>query len=53
MPRKKTLPSKAKRVKAIARERIGSVPPTRPLEERQGKSKPKHQKREDRELGLI
>jgi hypothetical protein len=44
MPKKKALPSKAKRVKAISRERIGAVPPSRPLEERQQRSKPKHKR---------
>ncbi len=44
---KKTLPSKAKRVKAIARERVGSVKPSRPIEERETRTKPKHKKRDD------
>ena len=53
MPRKKTLPSKAKRVKAIARERIGTVPPARVLEETSQRSKPKHKKRVDEESGAV
>jgi hypothetical protein len=44
MAKKRVLPSKAKRVKAIARERIGVVPASRPLEERAGRLKPKHKK---------
>lgn len=52
MPKKKTLPSKAKRVKAISRERIGIVPPSRPVEERQARPKPKHKKLRDQELGI-
>jgi hypothetical protein len=47
MPKKKTLPSKSKRVKAIARERIGTIAPSRPLDERQQRPKPKHKKREE------
>jgi hypothetical protein len=42
--KKRLLPSKSKRVRAIARERIGVVPPSRPLEERALREKPKHKK---------
>jgi hypothetical protein len=45
MPKKKTLPSKSKRVKAIARERIGTIPPARVMEERPARKKPKHKKK--------
>ncbi|HEX4772501.1 MAG TPA: hypothetical protein VH351_16825 [Bryobacteraceae bacterium] len=44
MAKKKVLPSKAKRVKAIARERVGAVQPSRPLDERRSRAKPKHKK---------
>jgi hypothetical protein len=44
MAKKRVLPSKVKRVKAIARERIGAVPPSRPFEERVARPKPKHKK---------
>jgi hypothetical protein len=33
-----------KEVKAIARERVGTVPPSRPLEPKQARRKPKHKK---------
>jgi hypothetical protein len=35
---------KNKEVRAIARERVGSVPPSRPLAERPTRKKPKHKK---------
>jgi hypothetical protein len=44
MPTKRTLQSKSKRVKAIARERVGTAPPSRPIEERKRRDKPKHKK---------
>lgn len=42
--RKKTAPTKSQRVKAVARKKVGSVPPARPLEERQLRKKPKHKR---------
>jgi hypothetical protein len=44
MAKKKILPGKSKRVKAIARERIGTVPPSRAIEDRPARAKPKHKK---------
>jgi len=44
MPRKRQLPSKSKRVKALARKRLGTVKPARPLEESPQRAKPKHKK---------
>lgn len=44
MAKKRVLPSKPKRVKAIARERLGTVPAARPLDERQTRKQPKHKK---------
>ncbi len=41
-PRK--LSTKSARVKAIARERVGSPKPTRALEEGSGRSKPKYKR---------
>jgi hypothetical protein len=41
---KRTQPSKPKRVKALARKRIGSVAPSRVLDERVAREKPKHKK---------
>ena len=43
MPKKRKL-NKNKEVKAIARERIGTPPPTRPLDEKPVRTKPKHKK---------
>lgn len=43
---------KQKEVRAIARERVGSVPPSRPLEERPTRKKPKHKKPVDAESDL-
>jgi hypothetical protein len=44
MAKKRALPTKSRRVKAVARKRIGTVPPSRPLDERQKREKPKHKK---------
>jgi hypothetical protein len=38
-----------KEVKAIARERVGTVPATRPIEPKSSRKKPKHKKRVDEE----
>lgn len=42
MPRRKKVLTKAKRVKAVARQRVGPPKPARPLEERSRKAKPKY-----------
>jgi hypothetical protein len=39
---RKTVLNKTKRVREIARERVGPPKPTRPLEERGRKAKPKY-----------
>jgi hypothetical protein len=40
----------AKEVKAIARERVGTVPAAKPIEPKPGRRKPKHKKRAEDEL---
>jgi hypothetical protein len=40
----------AKEVKAIARERVGTVPATKPIEPKSQRKKPKHKKRVEEEL---
>jgi hypothetical protein len=42
-PRKKTF-SAQKEIKAIARERVGKVPPARVIEPKAARKKPKHKK---------
>lgn len=42
MPRRKKVLTKTRRVKAVARQRIGPPKPARPLEERSQKAKPKY-----------
>ncbi len=49
MARKKKQFDARKEVRAIARERVGTVPPARALEERSAKRKPKHKKPLDEE----
>jgi hypothetical protein len=44
VPRKKKKFDAAKEVRAIARERVGTVPPSRQLEEKPARKKPKHKK---------
>jgi hypothetical protein len=44
MPKKRSAPTKSTRVKAVARKKVGSVPPARPLKERQLREKPKYKK---------
>ena len=44
MAKRKPRFDRRKEVRAIARERIGPVPPSRPLEERPNRKKPKHKK---------
>lgn len=43
-PKKKTFDA-AKEVKAIARERVGAVPPAREIQPKSLRRKPKHKKR--------
>jgi hypothetical protein len=40
----------AKELKAIARERVGTVPATKPIEPKSSRKKPKHKKKVDEEL---
>lgn len=49
MPKKPRKLNKNKEVKAIARERIGTPPPARALEEKPIRSKPKHKKQVQRD----
>jgi hypothetical protein len=46
--RKKTF-DVGKEVKAIARERVGTVPATKPMEPKSSRKKPKHKKRAEEE----
>ena len=48
MPRKKKFDA-VKEVKAIARERVGSVPAARPIEPKSLRKKPKHRKPPEQE----
>jgi hypothetical protein len=43
LPAKKRY-NRRKEVKAIARERVGTVPPSRPIEPKSRRKKPKHKK---------
>ena len=45
MPRKKKTFEVTKEVKAIARERVGTVPAAKPIEPKSMRKKPKHKKR--------
>jgi len=45
MPRKRRY-SRTKTVRALARERVGAVPPTKPIEPKTRRKKPKHRKQE-------
>jgi hypothetical protein len=44
MPKRPNAYSKTKSVKAVARERIGTPPPTRPIPDKAHRAKPKHKK---------
>ena len=44
MPRKKRIFEINKEVKAIARERVGTVPPAKAMEPKSARKKPKHKK---------
>jgi len=45
LPRKKKTFEVTKEVKAIARERVGTVPAAKPIEPKSMRKKPKHKKR--------
>jgi len=47
LPHKKKAFDLGKEVKAIARERVGTVPPAKTLEPKSLRKKPKHKKAED------
>ena len=49
MARKKKVFSPAKEVRAIARERVGTVPAGHPIEPKSARNKPKHKKRIEEE----
>jgi len=42
LPRKKKIFEIGKEVKAIARERVGTVPASRPIQPKSARKKPKH-----------
>ena len=51
MPRKRKKRFElAKEVKAIARERVGRIPPGKPIEPKASRKKPKHPKRAEEDL---
>jgi hypothetical protein len=49
LARKKKTFDAGKEVKAIARERVGTVPATKPIEPKSSRKKPKHKKRAEEE----
>ena len=49
MTRKKQRFDASKEVKAIARERVGTVPAAKPIEPKSSRKKPKHKKRPEEE----
>jgi hypothetical protein len=49
LARKKQRFDLGKEVKAIARERVGTVPPAKPMEPKSTRKKPKHKKRVEEE----
>jgi hypothetical protein len=49
LARKKKTFDAGKEVKAIARERVGTVPATKPMEPKSSRKKPKHKKRAEEE----
>jgi hypothetical protein len=49
LPRKKKTFDATVEVKAIARERVGPVPPPKTIEPKSSRKKPKHKKRLDEE----
>ena len=50
MARKKRPFDLVKEIKAIARERIGTVPAAKPIKPKSARKKPKHEKRPEEEL---
>jgi len=50
LPRKKKVFEIVKEVKAIARERVGTVPATKPIEPKSARKKPKHKKPMEEEI---
>ena len=50
MPRKKKAFEIDKEVRAIARERVGTVPPSHPIPPKSARRKPKHKKPPQEEL---
>lgn len=50
MARKKKLFSAADEVKAIARERVGTIPAAKPILPKASRKKPKHKKRIEDEI---
>jgi hypothetical protein len=50
LARKKKAFELEKEIKAIARERVGSVPASKPIEPKSTRKKPKHKKRPEEEL---
>jgi hypothetical protein len=49
LPRKKKVFDVTKEVKAIARERVGTVPASKPIEPKSTRKRPKHKKRAEEE----
>jgi hypothetical protein len=49
MPKKRTY-NRTKEVKAIARERIGQAKPSRPIEPKETRRRPKHKKPAEEEI---
>ncbi len=49
MPRKKKRFDTGKEIRAIARERVGTVPAARVLQEKKSRNKPKHKRRPEEE----
>jgi hypothetical protein len=49
LARKKKTFDAGKEVKAIARERVGTVPAAKPIEPKSSRKKPKHKKRAEEE----
>ncbi len=44
MPRKKSAFDQGKGVRKLARERVGTTPPSRPIDDKSARKKPKHKK---------
>ena len=44
MPRRKRRPDRKKRIRALARERVGTVKASRPIPPKRDRAKPKHKK---------